>query len=407
MSLYKELIVSKLVSIGEYSNLLLSILLIALGTAFLIAVGLFGFMKPGTALESDFIVFYNAATLFLSGANPWSELASSATPYSYPPHSVAVLTFLGVGSVSVALILQHLINLSSILLIVMLSNNWFLHVRCFSSMTFAQALCICILLGNPYMATSVNQGQLTLPAVALIMLCWHMVYYKNTSTFISGICLAFATIKPQLSLLFVIWFLIDKKFMVVLWGGAISFMLMLPGFINLGLYDTLFSWLGSMGGYSNVHQNAMGSPYVVGIQSMMVAYGVDIPAGMYLFLAGVSVGLLYLKKNSLSFFEIFSFLYIASFLFIYGHDYDYVAIAPVMVGLLMVALKFVSLRYTLLYFLAFLIFFMPQRGLRQLDVVLLDHVRTLILMGVALMLIYYKDSVCKTLALFQNSYGPK
>ena len=67
-------------------------------------------------LGNDFVVYYEAAKMFLSGWNPYLGLVTRSFPFNYPPISLLFLFPLGFFDYAVANILWNILSLGSVLL---------------------------------------------------------------------------------------------------------------------------------------------------------------------------------------------------------------------------------------------------------------------------------------------------
>ncbi|WP_105372132.1 glycosyltransferase family 87 protein [Neorhizobium huautlense] len=380
---------------AKISNPLISIAILALAFAMLYAVGIQGVMKAGP-IGDDFMVFYRAGGLFLRGGDPWLALMNSPQPYSYPPHSLSIIVAFGLLPQSIALALHIAICLGAIAAMCYCANQWFLNIKSFRSMTIAQALALALIIGNPYTATSLYQGQMTLPVMAALLLSWHFRQKDRWVT--AGVFLAFATLKPQLSVLYVIWLLMSANIGMVLVGGSLAGLMTLPGALLLGPLKPFESWLTSLGGYSQVSINAPGSPFVVGMESLLVAHGLEPDRLWLILLCLAGTALLFRYRRHLDQTVILHALLVLSFTFLYAHDYDYVAVILLWSYGMMMVLHSASFAKLSLYAILALGFFIPQRLLRDVDIPLIVHSRTLILAALCLAVIVWSNEISRTAA---------
>ena len=379
---------TKIARIPFLANPFVSACLLAIAFAMLYAVGIQGVMKAAP-LGDDFLVFYRAGGLFLDGIDPWLALMNSPQPYSYPPHSLSIIAAYNLFPQSVALGLHVVISLISIAIVCFCANIWFLRIENFRSMTIAQALALALIIGNPYTATSLYQGQMTLPIMAALFLSWH--FLQSDRWVIAGLLLGIATLKPQLSILYIVWLMLSLNVRVLVVGGLFAALLIVPGAVMFGIVTPFESWLTSLHGYSSVAINAPGSDFVVGIESLLAAYGFQ-PNRLALVascLAGV--GLLYAYRRHFDPMVTLHALLVLSFTFLYAHDYDYVAVILLWSFGLLIALTAGSMTRLCLYTGMALIFFMPQRLLRDIDIPLVVHSRTLILVACCLLIMTWSN----------------
>lgn len=355
----------------------ISVPLLSLSLLFLYLVGVEGLMKSDP-FGDDFSVFYRAGTALLDGQDPWFALIDSGTPFSYPPHTLFFVALYGLLDFELALAIHTVVNFASVIAIAFFVNHFLFGVKSVHDFSLATLLPTMLLIGNPYMATTIHQGQLTLPAVACVLLSW--LYMLNGRQFISAGFLCAATIKPPLALLYVLWLLLDRRLFIVLLGGLLSVVLMVHGALVLGPVEIFASWLESMSGYSEVAINAPGSAYVVGLESLFVAHGVEHSA--YVLRAAVlpALILLYWQRHRFDDIQTMSLLFTIGFTFLFAHDYDYVAVVMVFSYCLYLTLIKPSMFRCLITFTIIFWFFMPQRLLRDVDIPVIIHARSLLLL---------------------------
>ncbi len=344
---------------------------------FLVLFGIMGLFRSGS-LGFDFVVFHDAGVLFLQGINPWSASIDSGAPFSYPPHLGSFVALYGLLSFKAGLTLHTLLNLASIFSIAYLANHWFIGIRSLRDMSLVQGVCLALIVGNPFVAHSVYEGQWSLPAAAALFWSWHFLH--NQRWVLSGVFLGLATIKPQVSLLYIVWLLLTLNIRVLLVGGTLALLMLLPTVLRFGLIDTIDAWFASMRYYATQWANIPGSPHVVGLEGFFVAlgtngYGVALKA-----LSGVAIAALFFFRMYLSPLLIVHFFLVIALTFIYGHDTDFVIVSVLWSYLFWLAANrntYVSLGVALGLIL---LMFFPQRIIRAFDIPLLFHTRTFILL---------------------------
>jgi hypothetical protein len=379
---------TKIARIPLFANPFVSAGLLAIAFAMLYAVGIQGVMKAAP-LGDDFLVFYRAGGLFHQGVDPWLTLMNSPQPYSYPPHSLSIVAAYNLLPQSLALGLHIVISLISIAIVCFCANIWFLHIERFPSMNIAQALALALIIGNPYMATSLYQGQMTLPIMAALFLSWH--FLQSDRWVIAGLLLGIATLKPQLSILYIVWLILSLNFRVLMVGGLFAALLIVPGAVMFGITAPFESWLTSLHGYSRIAINAPGSDFVVGIASLLAAHGFQPNRVVLVGSCLACVGILYAYRRCFDPMVTLHGLLVISFTFLYAHDYDYVAVILLWSFGLLIAMTGGSLTRLSLYGGMALVFFIPQRLLRDFDIPLVVHSRTLILVAFCLLVMAWSN----------------
>lgn len=359
------------------------LLVLFLACVFLVVTGIFGVLKTASfsinfsESFTDFSVFYQAGTFFLQGQDPWLFLLDSGTPFSYPPHSLVVVGFYNLFPYYYAVALHIVLMAASIAAICFCANRWFLKIHSFKDMTLAQLLPLALIIGNPYMATSIHQGQLTLPATAAVLLSWE--FLRQGRWFVSGIFLGLATIKPQLSAIFVLWLIFTLNWRPLVVGGSLSLVMIIPASFFIPPLELFSSWLNSLDDYLVTGPNQPGLPYVVGFESLLAAYSIHNTGTIFNLLGVVAVGLLAWKKSHISPTLLVHLFFVVTFLFIYGHDYDYVAVVALWSWLLFIVLTRGNTNHILLVLFLTALFFLPQRLIRGIDIPLIQHSRTFLL----------------------------
>ncbi|MFN7023919.1 MAG: glycosyltransferase family 87 protein [Pseudorhizobium sp.] len=365
-----------------------SIVVLALAVVSLVAIGVGGFMKAAPPGD-DFWVFYQAGSLFRSGVDPWLALMTTPQPFSYPPHALSFLLFYDVLPPTTAFVVHSGVNVGAIAAICYCANHWFLGIRSWRSLTFPQAAALALIIGNPYTATSVYQGQTTLPVTAALMLSWLCITKGHRTA--AGLLLAVATVKPQLSLLYVLWLMMSAQLTVLIVAGLAAIVLIVPAFLVLGPWATVHSWWLSLSSYGHVPINMPGSPYVVGLESLLVAHGFDPGAWPIAALGLLLTMAVFCLRQRLDAFMTLQFLLVLTCTFLFVHDYDYVAIILVWSCALHLVLSQMTWGRIASFSVLFLLFFMPQRLIRDIDLPLIVHARTLILVAMFVLLLTWRS----------------
>ncbi len=361
--------------------------LIVFSTLFLFVMGIMGVFKP-VEFGFEFHVFYNAGSFFLQGVDPWDALKDT-TPFSYPPHVLPLLGLYSILPFSVSLWIHTITALVSIAAICYLANYWFLHIKSYRSISLSQGFCLAIIIGNPFMVHNLFMGQLTLPLATALLFSWHFLQRK--SYLLSGLCLTFATIKPQLSILFIFWLCLTGNFRVVLIGGGFSFLLLIPGFLQYGVLELFTSWIDSIVSYSGNWANKTGSLTVVSLENLLGSLGVPGASALLKLLAFVLIGVLFKFREKITPLDLMNTIVAISILLIYGHDYDFAATILLWSYLTYLTWQQGSWKGFIAIMGLMFIFFFPQRLIRDLDMPLILHARSLVLVACVIMLYVWKQ----------------
>ena len=342
---------------------------------FLYLFGVLGLFKSG-AFGFDFAVFYKAGTNVLEGVNPWLH-ANLHQPFSYPPQALTLFSFYALMPYDVALVVHTLVNLISVAVLGCLANIWFLKIKKLSDVSLVEGICFAIIIGNPFMAHSVYEGQLVLPVTALIFLSWHTM--QKGQWLVPGLLLAAATIKPQISLLYVCWLVASGQFRVILSSGFFVALLCIPAAIIVGPVDMFVDWITSITGYYTSSANAIGSPHVVGLESFLYAIGLSGLTIISKPLALIALLWLYFNRRHFDHVQLVNIFLVIGFTFLYAHDTDYAAIILLWSYAMYLALNSRSILNISLLVVLLIVFFFPQRILRDIDLPVLHHTRTLVI----------------------------
>lgn len=344
---------------------------------FLFLFGIYGLFRSGV-FGFDFVVFHKAGVEFLLGVNPWLAAVGTGSPFSYPPQLASLVAVYGALPFDTALYIHTVINLCAIASIAYLANCWFLGITRFRNMSLAQGICLSFLIGNPFVAHSLYEGQWTIVAVAMLYWSWH--YLQKDKWILSGLFLGLATIKPQVSILYIIWLMFGLHIRTLLVGGLLSVLMLLPAMIAFGLLETISSWFISMDDYMQQYANKPGSPYVVGFEGLFVSLGVKISGGFFKAISIVCAIALYRKRKQISPLLVVNGFLVSALSFIYGHDTDYVTLSLLWSYFLFLAFRKQSYIALGIAVTTLFIMFFPQRIIRAMDIEILNHSRTLVVL---------------------------
>ena len=303
---------------------LILICICALGFALQLSLGVFKLsFHPGWIQSVDFNTFYLAATQVLNGLNPW-ENAKAAMPFSYPPHGAGVMAPIALFSTETAKFLNFILNSFALIVLAFLANNWFIKIKQLGDINVHKTIALLIIIANPIVSFSLFIGQVTLVWVACCAISWHFLIKKNLA--LSAIFLAFATIKPQISIFYIVWLILNRQYQVLFVGASLSFVMMLPVVIQFGLFETFFSWLESMPRYLEDQYNTPGMRTVIGFESVFVYFGISSTTWPLKILACIIAILIFIYRDRFSEVFTYSTFTLLSLLLIFGRDADLVAI---------------------------------------------------------------------------------
>jgi Glycosyltransferase family 87 len=215
-------------------------------------------------------------------------------------------------------------------------------------------------------------GQVSLVGAAALQGTWYLD--RNRRPIAAGICLAVASIKPQMMMLPLLWFLLERRWRLIVVSGLAALVLMAYPLAVNGPIAEMKAWLGAVQDYKTHTPNLLGSCFVVGLPSLVAAAGGPL---LDLTLAGlVLTGILWVFRHRICEDDVPALLPLISLAIVYGHDLDAVYLAPLAVSLTL-HLRGRSLAGALVAALVVL-FFVPSRLICQFEVPLLDQWRSVI-----------------------------
>src|SRR5262249_6133781 len=181
-----------------------------------------------------------------------------------------------------------------------------------------------LVLGNPSTAFVIWAGQTTLIVTAALVLGW---YYSRQGRWLGGgLLLAVSPIKPQLSLLAILWLALERRWLVLGTAGiGILTFAAVPMMVS-GPLNVFSEWAAAAGAYVGGPYNVLGSRMVFGWRNLLYLAGVHspnlLPIGIIL------CGLLWHVRSNLADQDVLPILVSLGLLFGFTPSYDIVALAP-------------------------------------------------------------------------------
>lgn len=360
---------SKFIRFASISALAVSILA-------LILFGIVGLGRSGghQNFAFDFRVMYDAGLQWRLGNNPYLN-DNPATPFAYPPNTSILFIPFSFLTFDIARYGMLILNLASIANIIVVTFRAIkIQVKDKSQMKYL--LAASFIIGNPFTMHSVYQGQTTLIVLAFLMWAWDL---SSTENYIfAGICLGIASLKPQISILIFLWFLLQRCWQVLAVSAVTLSVMSSYAFLVQGPIGSTRSWLqDGIGGYLNSGANNSGFQHVVGIQSLLASADFDAPSLKWL--GFVLVICLWKFQKKLNYSDLLGIILGISLTFVYGHDSDYVCLIPLLASLMI----FSERRASIWLWLSLIVFLLiiPQRLVRLLDFSVINHWRTLVVIA--------------------------
>jgi hypothetical protein len=369
----------------------ISLLLVALAS--LVAFGIFGVGRDGS-LNFDGRVLYAAGRAWLTGLNPYDHgeivrgvsgvpgMDLSQAQFLYPPQSGAFCVLLGLFPYAGARVVWLLFNLGAVAAIVA-GTVTLVRDRDFARDDhdrWAPFVMATVVIASPFTAHVVWMGQTTLIAFAATLGAW--MFARNGRWALAGVWLGVATFKPQVSILVVMWFVLKRDWKVL--GTALLTLLALALYpmVTRGPVRAFLEWRdGLRSGYYVVF-NVPGAAHKVGLESLLAAAGVELPAWASTVLAAGCALALWLLRDRIAWEDLLGLLMAATLTFSRQiHDYDYVCLAPTLASLWWWGRRRGPLASLVLALPVLL--FVPQRLLRRFEAPVLLQWRTIVIVAVA------------------------
>ncbi len=206
-------------------NIIVGLVLCSL--AALICLGILGVGRSGES-SFDFAVMYAGGRAWLEGANPYNQNELNQvvarlkefplstlddSPFSYPPQSAAFFVTLGLFSFYYAKLGWLVLNLLSVAAIVAMTVYSINRRVQNNEDPVVNGVMVAFIIGNPLTTNVLWEGQTSLIVVAATMAAW--VFGQQKKWWLAGLCLAIGSIKPQVCILVVVWFLLQRNWKIL------------------------------------------------------------------------------------------------------------------------------------------------------------------------------------------------
>jgi len=239
---------------------------------------------------------------------------------------------------------------------------------------------LAIVLGIPFTLHVLYMGQTSLLAVAASTAAVYFV--RRDQPLVTGFLLYLASVKPQVSLLLILWFAFRREWRSLAVAALVGFLSVAYFVFTKGPVALVTDWLAGVEHYSSVVFNQIGFRHTFGLAAFLHALGLRIPGISAL--AFACFGLLWWQRRRVTDLEFHALLLVLSVLFLPAHDYDLVVLLPAVFVWARVIEQVPNLRWVALGLLAILFF--PQRFLRPFDIPALAQFRVpVVLLGLVLL----------------------
>ena len=162
------------------------------------------------SILSDFSFYYRYAELLMHGLNPYNPVSASIIPFNHPPLLLLILTPFALFPIKYAQIVFTFFSLAALITAMTAVLAYFSVPKTGVFLVLGAAL-----LAFPT-KFSLGMGQINLIVVSLLLLTF-LLEQKGRSQ-LSGLCWAIASGLKLLPLTLALYFLVRKKYGILLWG---------------------------------------------------------------------------------------------------------------------------------------------------------------------------------------------
>jgi len=308
-------------------------------SAFTVALGILGMGHGGRASTNlDMRWLYLAGMYWRDGISaytptlsspidPWLREAVQRYDFAYPPQIAPLCLLLAAWSPAGARILMTGLNVVAAALLaafcVRLAREPEPHGHP-PAASLSSLLIPALVIGNFATAFVIWAGQTTLIATLALMLGWHCA--RRERWLVGGALLAASTIKPQLSLLAMLWLVLEGRWRALAAAAAGVVILAAVPIAVSGPIGVITEWSAAAVRYAGGPYNRLGSRMIFGLGNMLAVAG--IASWFLLPIAILIVGSLWYSRASLADEDLLPLLVGLSLLFGFSHSYDIAALIP-------------------------------------------------------------------------------
>jgi hypothetical protein len=225
-------------------------------------------------------------------------------------------------------------------------------------------------------------GQPTSFLAPIIVGAWIAARYKHD--IVAGVLLGLATYKPPLVALLGVWFLLDRRWKIIMIMGATSLLLAAYPMLKFGVVETLLTWNQALNAYGAVDVNRIGYHRVWGLPSLMASAGLPVPGVPLLMVVGSLIaGILYRYRRYVEPDDRLGLIFVILEGFVYGRGHEMLFLLPLMAGLWL-HFGTCSRLWLIPLGLSLLLFYIPDRVIALLNQPTLMHWRTVAVIALGL-----------------------
>ena len=358
-------------------------LALAIGLTALTAFGMLGVARHGV-WAMDMAVFQAAGRSWLAGESPYDRASLDRhfprdQPYlpafASPPVAAPFYMGLALFSEGAAMRLIHVLDLLAVALLGWLTARMAWEPVAPSLLPASRNVIWyfpALFAFSTFTVQTLWLGQVSLLGATALQAVWYLD--RKGHAVLGGLCLALASIKPQLMMLPLIWLLLERRWRMVFVSGVVAGLLMAYPLLLNGPVTEMRAWLAAVQNYKTHEPNLLGSCFVVGIPSLVAAAG---GPALDLTLMGMALtAVLWWYRHRICEDDVPAFLALITLAIVYGHDLDFVYLAPLAVSLTLHLRGRPRAGLVVAALLA--LFFIPSRLICQFGHPIIDQWRTLI-----------------------------
>jgi Glycosyltransferase family 87 len=312
------------------------------------AMLVFGLLGVGRGGESFFDVRYPyiAAKCWLAGLNPYDYAVFQSVAqangldqievFAYPPQSFVLGALLAPFSYAAAKGIMATLSLIALAALAFWGRRLLALRHQAARLNPARVagwLIPAIVVGNPFTAHVLWTGQSSLIVGAMVVTAWQLL---GSSALLAGVMLGFASLKPQLVFLVMLWICLERRWRVLLAFGLSLLLFSAVPLLQQGALPALSDWWQSTQAYQLEPTKAMGLSYNTNLKSLLLGLGLAAP-GLAVFGLGAIAftGLLWWlhRQGRLEHSDVLGLLLPAQLLLLLGRDYDIVILLPLLTSL--------------------------------------------------------------------------
>jgi hypothetical protein len=339
----------------------------------MIMFGIIGVGQTELRQSLDLSDMFKWGQIWLNGLNAYEPKARELTtfdpdthpekgflPQSYPPHAASLFTMLASFSFKNAELIMRILNIFCVGMIAFFSILLLKQAK-IKELNAAKWFIPAFIMSCPFTSNVIWQGQTGLLVTAALIGSW---YFAHCGKWIlGGIFIAIASMKPHLSLLVIIWLLLDRQWRLLTVAAITALCLSLIPMLNGGVIAVFWDWyMVVTDSHFTIGANKIGSQQILTIQGVLYVAGIKgIPT---LFPLGVILtGVLWWHRSKFLTSDTFGILLGMTILLGYSHIYDWVVLIPLIPIFWIHLHKSIDMKVIVAIGLMFIIFF-PRRWIR-------------------------------------------